>query len=548
MLKKICKGGRWSAAAMLALGMGAGMAVAQPAPSAELDRLAERAARHGTVRVIVGLKVASQPEGLLTAQQALEQRQRIQAAQAAVADRLLAGTASRAHARFETVPYLGVEADANGMARLRASAQVTDIQEDGLARPGLLQSTQLVNAPVAWNAGYGGAGWTVAVLDTGVDKNHPFLAGKVVAEACYSSATTSSTSLCPGGAASSTAADSALHCDSTLYGSGCMHGTHVAGIAAGGVQSPDGSDGVGRDAGIIAMQVFSYFPGNGGVASYTSDQIKALERVYALRSTLKIAAVNMSLGGGLYGTTCDTDSRKAIIDTLRSVGIATVVSSGNDAQRGALSAPACISTAVSVGSTCDLASTGTCATGQNGVAEYSNIAPFVSLLAPGSFITSSVPGGGYSSWNGTSMAAPHVAGAWAVIKHGQPTVSVTDALAQLRANGLTVNDTRSGGTVTGMKRIDLAFAATPPVPPAQHTLTVLRSGTGSGTVSSSPAGISCGRSCSAAYAAGTVVTLSVKAASGSRFAGWTGACTGTSSTCTVTMSAARSVTAAFNKR
>ena len=523
-------------------------ALAQPAPSAELDRLADRAALQGQVRVIVGLKVSSQPEGLLTAQQALEQRQRIRTAQTEVGDRLLAGTASRAHARFETVPYLGVEVDANGMARLRASALVADIQEDGLARPGLLQSTQLVNAPVAWNAGYGGAGWNVAVLDTGVDKNHQFLAGKVVAEACYSSTTTTSSSLCPGGVVASTAADSGLHCNAAQYGSGCLHGTHVAGIVAGGVQSPDGSDGVGRDAGIIAMQVFSYFPGSAGVASYTSDQIKALERVYALSSTLKIAAVNMSLGGGLSSTTCDADARKAIIDTLRSVGIATVVSSGNDGQRGALSAPACISSAISVGSTCDAASSVTCLTGQNGVADYSNIASFVSLLAPGSFITSSVPGNGYASWNGTSMAAPHVAGAWAVIKHGQPGVSVADALAQLKANGLTVNDTRSGGTVTGMKRIDLAFAATPPAPPTQHTLTVARAGTGSGSVTSTPAGISCGTSCSKAYAAGTVVTLTVKAASGSRFAGWTGACTGTTTSCTVTMSSARSVTATFNKR
>ena len=79
-----------------------------------------------------------------------------------------------------------------------------------------------------------------------------------------------------------------------------------------------------------------------------------------------------------------------------------------------------------------------------------------------------------------------------------------------------------------------------------YALSVAREGTGSGTVTSAPAGINCGSTCSASYAAGTQVTLTAQAASGSSFAGWGGACTGTSSSCSVTMSAARSVTASFN--
>ncbi len=79
-----------------------------------------------------------------------------------------------------------------------------------------------------------------------------------------------------------------------------------------------------------------------------------------------------------------------------------------------------------------------------------------------------------------------------------------------------------------------------------YALSVARGGTGSGTVTSAPAGINCGSTCSASYAAGTQVTLTAQAASGSSFAGWGGACTGTSSSCSVTMSAARSVTASFN--
>ena len=76
-------------------------------------------------------------------------------------------------------------------------------------------------------------------------------------------------------------------------------------------------------------------------------------------------------------------------------------------------------------------------------------------------------------------------------------------------------------------------------------LSVTRAGTGTGTVTSSPTGINCGTTCSANYATGTSVTLTAVAATGSTFAGWTGACTGTA-TCVTSMTAARNVTATFN--
>jgi hypothetical protein len=80
---------------------------------------------------------------------------------------------------------------------------------------------------------------------------------------------------------------------------------------------------------------------------------------------------------------------------------------------------------------------------------------------------------------------------------------------------------------------------------AGHTLTVSTNGTGTGTVTSSPAGINCGTTCSAFYSEGTTVTLTPAADAGSSFAGWSGACSGTGA-CTVTMDQARSVTATFN--
>ncbi|MBI3896987.1 MAG: discoidin domain-containing protein [Gammaproteobacteria bacterium] len=79
--------------------------------------------------------------------------------------------------------------------------------------------------------------------------------------------------------------------------------------------------------------------------------------------------------------------------------------------------------------------------------------------------------------------------------------------------------------------------------PTAVALTVARSG--SGTVSSVPAGINCGATCSATYAVGTSVTLSAIPASGYSFSGWGGACAGVSATCTVVMTAARNVIATF---
>lgn len=79
-------------------------------------------------------------------------------------------------------------------------------------------------------------------------------------------------------------------------------------------------------------------------------------------------------------------------------------------------------------------------------------------------------------------------------------------------------------------------------------LTVTRAGTGAGKVTSSPAGIDCGTVCSESFLPGTVVTLTAAPGAGSTFTGWSGACTGTASTCQVTVNAAKGVTATFTRR
>jgi hypothetical protein len=80
---------------------------------------------------------------------------------------------------------------------------------------------------------------------------------------------------------------------------------------------------------------------------------------------------------------------------------------------------------------------------------------------------------------------------------------------------------------------------------AQHSLGVTKSGTGTGTVTSDPAGINCGGTCSAEFNESSIVTLTQLASVGSEFKGWTGACTGIG-ICEVTMSAAKNVGAQFD--
>ena len=406
--------------------------------------LLAKAAQEGSVRVLVGVTTPFVPEGHLGASQALLQRGGIATAQERVLSRLEIFQEGPSVTRFQTIPYFAVRVGRKALEQLMKDPEVCAVQEDRLARADLAQSVPLIHAPEAWEVGYTGNGWTVAVLDTGVDKTHPFLAGKVVSEACYSTsddallASQDCTSVCPGGAASSTAPGSALPPLGGAYGTKFHHGTHVAGIAAGTDAS---SSGVARDGNIIAVQVFSWFPeyygpGGGAALSWTSDQIKGLERVYSLRNAYQIAAVNMSLGGGEYFSPCDSDARKAIIDNLRSVGIATVISSGNNGYTDATGAPGCISTAVTVGAT----------TKSDVVATYSNSASFVDVLAPGSSINSSIPGGGFASWNGTSMAAPHVAGAFAVIRTAYPDLTVDQIEDALKQTGVAVSDSPRAGS------------------------------------------------------------------------------------------------------
>lgn len=462
--------------------MAAAVAHAQTPATAHSQRdlafahLLAKAQSAGTVRVIVGLTLPLPfgPEGNLTGPEAIRlQRAAIAQQQQSLLQRLAEKNITL-YAKFKTIPFLALKVDTAALTALQNAGEVFSISEDRLRTATLASSTQVIGMPAVWTAGNEGEGAAVVIIDSGIDATHPFLAGRVMAEACFSNAGGDGVgaSLCPNGQPQQSgngAADAKTAACLGANGQICDHGTHVAGIAAGKGAT---FDGVARKADIVAIQVFTRF--EAAVCdqfdepapcafTYISDQIRALEHVLTLHEAgdLAIAAVNMSLGGGEYSdqATCDSEevATKAVIDNLRSVNIATVISSGNNGWTGAMGAPGCISSAVAVGATTD----------SDAVAPFSNMHPMVDLLAPGVDIDSSIPGGQFASYNGTSMAAPHVTGAWAVLKAINPTASVQEILTLLQTNGVSVTDQRAGGAVTTPRiQVDAALAT-----PALATIT-----------------------------------------------------------------------------
>ncbi len=458
-------------AAVLAVVLGA----AAPTSQARVDvapAVETRAAAGERVRVVIGVDGRFVPEGFLPSGAAVAaQRQDLRASLADVMARATAAGVEVEPA-YDSIPYFPARVTRDSLARLRTMPGVVSVEEVLIAEPTLAASVPLTNVPAAHNAGFNGNRWTVAVLDSGVDYTHSMLNGSVVSEACFSS---DGTSLCPGGAPQSTAPGSGRECNAAIEG--CDHGTHVASTAV-GVRGTGLSTGVAPGAWLIPMQVFNYQPQLVGIRTSTVDYTRALTRVLALagpNNVNQIAAVNMSLGGGQFSSQAQCDaaspSTKAAVDNLRSIGIATVVASGNNGFTNATGFPACLSNVVSVGNTTKFS--------PMRVTSTSNEAPFLSLLAPGTDIYAASFFGFYTQKTGTSMAAPHVAGAWAILKQAVPGASVSSVLAALRGTGTSVTDTRTGRTFpfinVNAARVALA-AGTFSTPGAPTSFTAVASG------------------------------------------------------------------------
>jgi len=445
--------------------------------------LKAKARAEGSVRVIVELAMpnALQRESALGEDAVARQRSTIRATQQQFIDGL-PNQAVNVRITYKTIPYLALTVEATHIESVLDSPAVVAVQEDRWLERSLASSTAVIGAPTVWNAGFDGAGQTVVVIDDGIDADHPFFGNRVVDEACFSSIDDSvdAISLCPNGTAEQIGSGSAdVKIPACNGGNLCVHGTYVTGIAAGNGSS---FSGVARGADIIAIQVFTRFDDNAFCSARgkfapcffnaTSDLIRGLEHVSQLAGTYSIAAVNMSLVGESHTdqAACDNDNSatKIVIDILRNQGIPSIVSSGNAGSTNAISEPACISSAIAVGATTD----------NDLLAPFSSMSNLVELLAPGMSIDSSVPNNGFSNAEGTSAAAPHVAGAWAVFKQNQPSASISQVLSHFQGTGVSVSDNRPDGNTTKSRiQLDGALGIVPvtdtptPIPTPTTTLT-----------------------------------------------------------------------------
>ncbi|MCK5220079.1 MAG: S8 family serine peptidase, partial [Candidatus Aminicenantes bacterium] len=382
----------------------------------DFELMLQKAYKHGTLRVILNLdipdidKLTEVSTSIRTGDTSPMARQagfsadlELEKGITAVSDKVLYklnNTNYRIVRRYSTIPFMALSVSPEAMLQIRSMNEVISISEDKLiplpkadilipeddvpGKPLLSQSTEIVGATKAWGFGITGAGWYIAVLDTGIRPTHEMFTGKNIVEACYSAERD-----CPNGASSMTGPGSAEHYYEYEYLSGYDHGTHVSGIAAG--NNGKGKAGISRDSDIIAVQVFSYFPSEDDILSWSSDQLKGLEYVYSLRSTYNIASVNISIGGGEYSSFCNGGSYDTAIRNLKNVGIATVIASGNEYLCNAVSHPACYEMAIATGAT-------TKSDVMVGFSNWKN--GMVDLFAPGYSINSAIAGSDtlYSSW------------------------------------------------------------------------------------------------------------------------------------------------------
>ncbi len=419
--------------------------LSQSAAAGDIDHILRELEQQGHARVIVRMQESGSGQAWAGQSSVLAQREAVQRMQNALQNQLVAHDMTIGKS-FSTLPFVGISVDRRQLADLmtmkgvaglypviserKAQAKESDRPVEGAS---LSTSVPSIDVIEAWRRGYDGEGFTVAVVDGGFVADHPMLTGKAVGDACFSATFGTDTfSQCPGGVWPQIAPGAASNCPPNS--ARCDHGTHVASIAVGN----NGTNfGVARAAQFMPIDVFSRVTSSDvcdpdPAPCELTDSIAVLDALNYINEnaeTHNIVAVNLSLGGGAHMGVCDDDPRKVVIDMLREKGIATFAAAGNEGLHGATNAPACISTANGVGATNDSTS----------VASFSNFAPFLDVMAPGINIQGAHPDGGLIMRSGTSMATPHVAGAYAVIRSAMPDATIDEIDAAVAATGLSVS-------------------------------------------------------------------------------------------------------------
>ncbi|MPZ54196.1 MAG: S8 family serine peptidase [Acidimicrobiia bacterium] len=318
-----------------------------------------------------------------------------------------------------------------------SSASIERVWLDAQVEATLDESAPLVGAPQARDIGLDGTGTTVAVLDTGIDDQHPDLAGKVVASANFTDSNTSD----------------------DLHG----HGTHVSGIVAGtGAASGGSFTGVAHGAELMNGKVL----GDDAVGQF-SWVIEGIE--WAAEGGADV--INMSLGGD---PTDGTDPLSQAANTLTEQhNVLFVVAAGNSGSADqTVATPAAADAALAVGS---VTKSEFLAFSSSRGPRKGDFAIKPDVTAPGVLIASARAEGtsigipaendAYRATSGTSMASPHVAGAAAILRQAEPQLTPAEVKARLVTTAVprATNDVyeQGGGRIDVPAALDVPVEATP---------------------------------------------------------------------------------------
>lgn len=335
-----------------------------------------------------------------------------------IQDRVLARVAAEEFCivyQYKNFPALTGRVNAAGLAKLAVASDVVAVGPDALGEGHLNQSVPFINADQAHDLGYTGQGITVAVLDSGIDTDHPDLSDNIAPGAWHF--------LDQG-------ADQGLGAEDDNG-----HGTNVSGIITSkGQVAPLG---VAPDADILAVKVLKS-DGSG----WLSDWAAGVDYVVSVHGNYdNLCVINMSLGSWTLYSECPCDdvnvynqALQAAILAAKNVGIATFASSGNQGSCSTMSSPACLSAAVAVAAVYDqnlgrepnggtyqsnfgssFADCYDATSGPDKITCFSNRSACNELAGPGRLITAPGRGGGTSTYTGTSQASPHCAGVAALM-------------------------------------------------------------------------------------------------------------------------------------
>ena len=353
--------------------------------------------------------------------------------------------------------FEGSEEDAEKLARHPKVRSVVPDQRVEASAQTMPTGIKRIDGPLSGTVSGNGTGAVdvdIAVLDTGIDLDHPDLDVR-------------------GG----------VNCSSgSSYDDGNGHGTHVAGTAA-AKDDGVGVVGVAPGARLWAVRVLD----NSGSGSWTSV-ICGIDWVTARASTIEVA--NMSLGGSGSAGTCTNGSLREAICKSVAAGVPYAVAAGNDGIDAAGYVPASFPEVITVSALADFnglpggGAGSTCRSDQDDtLADFSNYGAVVDIIAPGVCINSSWMGGGYNTISGTSMATPHVTGAAALYRSDHQSASPAQVKTALQSAGSTTTwSSDRDSSKEPLLNVDALIGTTigegtppppppPPPPPSQIVLT-----------------------------------------------------------------------------